>query len=312
MNYIEILQYFPPTIRMAIDKELKRTDINYHLLEEIRLRVGRPIILKFGAQEDILQVAPRTEEILETLQHICDHSIYSYQKQICSGYITVRGGHRVGISGSCVITDGKISNVNYISNLNFRIARQVLGCSHKVLKYIINPEENTIFNTLIASEPGAGKTTILRDTIRRISDGIEEIHFHGKNIGVVDERGEIAAMYRGIPQNDIGMRTDVMDNVEKDIGMKMLIRSMAPQIVVADEIGRKEDVKAIEYAVCSGVKGIFTAHGTSIEDLKRNPAISELMESKVLERIIFLNSERKGDIKKAYAFDKMNKEYILL
>lgn len=312
MNYMEILQYFPSSIRIGIDKELQKNEYNYRLLEEIRLRVKRPVILKFGTSETILPIVVKTEEILETLQHICDHSIYSYQKQICSGFITVKGGHRIGIAGSAVITDGKISNLNYISNLNFRIARQVLGCSHKILKYMINQEENTIYNTLIASEPGAGKTTILRDAIRRISDGIEEIHFPGKNVGVVDERGEIAAMYRGIPQNDVGLRTDVMDNVEKDIGMKMLIRSMAPQIIVADEIGSTEDVKAIEYAACSGVKGIFTAHGKKIEDLKQNPAIAELMKTGILERILFLNGEQKGEIKKAYAFDKMNKEYILL
>ena len=134
----------------------------------------------------------------------------------------------------------------------------------------------------------------------------------GKNIGVVDERGEIAAMYKGIPQNDIGIRTDIIENIKKSIGMKMLIRSMAPEIIVADEIGSKEDVQEINYAVCSGIKGIFTAHGNSLEDLKLNPAIAELIEKNIFERLIFLDKNNKGKVNKIYALDKINKEYKII
>lgn len=217
-----------------------------------------------------------------------------------------------GISGSAVITGENVSNINYISNLNFRIARQVLGCSNKLLRYILNQEEDSIYNTLIVSRPGAGKTTILRDALRRISDGIESINFKGKTVGVVDERGEIAAMYRGIPQNDLGIRTDVMDNIPKDIGMKMLIRSMSPQVISADEIGSAEDVKAINYAICCGIKGIFTAHGSSMEDIRLNPAISELINKHIFERIVFLSSSKKGEIQKAYMLNKMEKDYEIM
>lgn len=157
--------------------------------------------------------------------------------------------------------DGKVSNINYVSSLNFRISKQVLGCSNKIIKYVINEDENSIYTTLIVSPPGAGKTTLLRDLVRKLSNGIEQIGFTGKNIGVVDERGEIAAMYRGIPQNDVGIRTDILDNVSKALGLTMLIRSMSPQIIVADEIGNKDEVNPIMQAVCSGIKGVFTAHG---------------------------------------------------
>ena len=184
-----------------------------------------------------------SEDVIETLQNICENSIYSYQNQICNGFVTIRGGHRVGITGNVIMEDKKIINMNYISSLNFRIAKQIKGCSDKILKYILDLDNNTIYNTLIISEPGAGKTTILRDTIRKISSGIEQLNFKGITVGVVDERGEIAAMYKGIAQNDVGIKTDVLSNIPKSIGMKMLIRSMCPNVIVADEIGSKEDTR---------------------------------------------------------------------
>ena len=154
-----------------------------------------------------------------------------------------------------------------------------------------------------------GKTTILRDLIRKISNGIKEINFKGINIAVIDERGEIAALYKGIPQNDIGIRTDVLDNIPKDLGMKMLIRSMSPQVICADEIGKKEDIDAINYAVCSGVKGIFTAHGDSLENLYLNPSLKNLLNLNIMERIVFLN---KKEIFKVYKLNKKNLEYIVM
>lgn len=167
-----------------------------------------------------------------------------------TGYITIRGGHRIGVTGNIVIKDGQVTNISHIYSLNFRIARQVLNCSDSALNYMIDLMNNSVYNTIIISPPGRGKTTLLRDIIRKISSGISEYHFKGINVGVVDERGEIAAMYKGEPQNDVGPRTDILDNVPKAIGMRMLIRSMNPKVIVADEIGSKEDVDAINYAIC--------------------------------------------------------------
>ena len=223
------------------------------------------------------------------IQKICENSIYAYKEQISQGYITIKGGHRIGITGTCVIENQKISNIKYISSLNFRIAREVKGCSQKILKDIIDQEHNTIYNTLIVSPPGKGKTTILRDTIRNISNGIPKMNFRGKICGVVDERGEIAAMYKGIPQNDIGIRTDVIENVSKYNGMQILIRAMGPEVIACDEIGTKEDIEAIQYAINSGVKGIFTMHGSNMTSVKSNSEINKIIESKLIEKIIFLS-----------------------
>ena len=221
-NINEILRYFPRQIASLINSKITQENITYTMLEEIRVRSEKPIILKHASGEIIIDKGiVKQEEVLEILQYICNNSIYSYQAQICNGYITLIGGHRVGITGSIVMHEGKINNVNYISSLNFRIAKQIIGASAKILKYIINLEENTVYNTLIISPPGAGKTTILRDLIRRISSGIEQMKYKGLTVGIVDERGEIASMYKGVPQNDIGIRTDVIDNVKKSIGMKV-------------------------------------------------------------------------------------------
>lgn len=308
-----LFKYFPQAIAIMLEEYFKQNDQNLYIsLEEIRLRTNKPIILKFNGTEKVFDYIVQTEDVLETLRLICENSIYSYQNQICNGYITVKGGHRVGITGSIVMDSNKVINVNYISSLNFRIAKQIIGCSNKILKYVIDNENNTVFNTLIVSPPGAGKTTILRDLIRKVSSGIDTMQFNGLTVGLVDERGEVAAMYKGIPQNDVGIRTDILDNIPKAIGMKMLIRSMAPNVIVADEIGSYEDVETIHYAVCSGIKGIFTAHGGSLEDLSLNPALKSLINSHVFERIIFLSTKgQKGEIDKAYNLNKINSEYVL-
>lgn len=277
-------------------------------LEEIRIRIGLPIILKYSNKDIILDYKTTQKDLLDILEKICENSIYSYQNQICNGYITIIGGHRVGLTGSVVMQNGKIVNINNISSLNFRIARQVLGCSNELLKYIIDYKNNTIYNTLIVSPPGAGKTTILRDAIRQISNGIGD--FEGKTIGVVDERNEISAMYKGISQNDIGIRTDVLENISKSIGMKMLVRSMSPQIICADEIGSLEDVEAIKYIVCSGVKGIFTAHGANFQELQLNPELKQLLDSYTFKRLVFLDESNRGKLKEAY--ELQNNEYVLL
>lgn len=305
---LDILKFFPRGIANEINKEISKIE---ELVQEIRIRVGSQIIVKTNKKDDIIiNYFVTREDILEIMQVICNNSIYSYQNEIANGYITINGGHRVGITGDVVLENNKVINIKYISSLNFRIARQILDCSNNILKYVINLEENTIFHTLIVSPPGAGKTTILKDLVRKISDGIPEIGFKGIDVSLIDERGEISAMYNGIPQNKIGIRTDVLENVSKPIGIKMAIRSMAPKVIVADEIGNYNDIEAINYAVCSGVKGIFTAHSLSYETMKLNKELNNLINMKIIERIIFLDSKTKGKIKNVYLLAEDTKNYL--
>lgn len=282
-----VLEYLPLNIRKFI--------IEKENIEEIRLRSNKPLALKIGQEMRMIEHIVSQQEIMQSFERICENSVYSYRRQICDGYITIRGGNRVGIVGSAVVDNEKVININYISSLNFRIAKQRIGCSNKIIKDIIDFKNNNIYNTLIVSPPGCGKTTLLRDIVRNVSDGINTIGFKGKTVGVVDERGEIAAMYKGIPQNDIGVRTDVIDNMPKPEAMRMLVRSMSPDIIACDEIGSLEDVKAIDYAMYSGVKGIFTAHGKDIDEINKNSEISILLKKNVFERIILLNPRKRGD-----------------
>ena len=203
----------------------------------------------------------------------------------------------MGLVGSGIIEDEKIINLNYISSLNFRISRQIKDCSMPIIYEILDIENNSIFNTLIVSPPGVGKTTLLKDIIEKISDGIKG--FKGLRVAVIDERGEIAASYKGSAQNDLGIRTDILDNISKDIGMKMAIRSMAPKVIVADEIGSKEDSEAIRYAIRCGVKGIFTAHGSSIEEIAHNPELNCLIKEQVFDNVILLKRRTGKTIEKA-------------
>ena len=305
-----VLEYLPLTIRKVIEGQKKnRPQIALGAKkeptlncpwEEIRLRSNKPLALKIGQETQMLDYIVNQQEILQAFERVCENSVYSYRRQICDGYITIRGGNRVGIVGSAVIDNGQIININYISSLNFRIARQEIGCSNRIIEDIIDMKNNSIYNTLIVSPPGCGKTTLLRDIVRNISNGINVIGFKGKTVGVVDERGEIAAMYKGIPQNDIGVRTDVVDNMPKPEAMRMLVRSMAPDVIACDEIGSLDDVKAIDYAMCSGVKGIFTAHGKDVEEISKNSELSKLLNKHVFERIILLNPKKRGDAECLY------------
>lgn len=292
MNLDYILKCFPRHIRDVLNNNLSNENLD--ILEEIRVRNNLPLICKIGQTDKILNYKTITEDINYIFQKICENSIYTYQNQIANGYITIQGGNRVGIVGTAVLHEDKVTNFNYISGLNFRISRQVIGCSNSVMPSIINQSQNTIYNTLIVSMPGMGKTTLLRDIIRNISNGFEGL-INGLNVTVIDERGEISATYKGIMQNDLGIRTDVINDIPKHIGMRLAIRSMAPKVIAVDEIGSKQDSEAIKYGMCCGVKGIFTAHGANMEEIKKNPELKDLIDNKLIEKVLVINNSASNE-----------------
>ena len=286
----EIVYFFPNYIK---DNCLKENILDK--AEEIRIRVGQPICIRGHGFEKYCTYVINSEDILKILENFSNNSIYSVQNEINSGFITIKGGHRVGISGTCVFENNYIKNIKYISSLNIRVAREVKEASKEILSYILDDKKFT--NTLILSPPGCGKTTIIRDMIRKLSDGDDMCIPY--NVGLVDERSEIAAMYKGVPQNDVGKRTDVMNNCRKDIGMKMLIRSMGPQIIATDEIGGSKDEEAMFDAIYSGVKLLLTAHGEDLKDVSK-----EVINAKIFKNIVILQNKNKpGELSKIYLLE---------
>ena len=228
------------------------------------------------------------DALKETLDYMSSYSLYAFEEEIRQGFITIQGGHRIGIAGK-IITDGHgIRSMKFISFINVRLSHQVKGCAGTVLPYLY--DRDMIFHTLIVSPPRCGKTTLLRDIIRQVSNGSRE--HAGLTIGVIDERSEIGACYQGIPQNELGIRTDILDCCPKAQGMMMLIRSMAPEVVAVDEIGGENDLEALRYVMNCGCRILATVHGNSMEDIREKPGLSSFLQEKRFERYVVLGNRR--------------------
>ncbi|MEF9941505.1 MAG: stage III sporulation protein AA [Lachnospiraceae bacterium] len=277
----------------SIQRVLEQSNIEFEEVEELRLRSGKPLVLiqhgeehtNFGIKQKPYII--KGEEIRETMEYISHYSLYAYEHEMKRGYLTIEGGHRIGIAGKIIMEGDKIKNLQYISSINIRVAHEVLGCADSVFPLITYNKQ--IYHTLIISPPRCGKTTLLRDMVRQISDGNKWVK--GCTVGVVDERSEIGGCYMGVSQNELGMRTDVLDCCPKAEGMIMLIRSMAPQVIAVDEIGAFEDVHAIEYAIHCGCKMLASAHGMSMVDIRRKPFFDRMIKEQRFERYIVLDNQ---------------------
>ncbi|WCN38920.1 stage III sporulation protein AA [Aneurinibacillus uraniidurans] len=278
-------------------------------IEEIRLRVGRPIeygaggtlafIKQNGGRTSRIEEAAlfTAEEGMQILTRLSQHSLYTLEEEMRRGYVTIRGGHRVGLAGRVVLEQGKVKLIRDVTSFNIRVAREQKGVANAVLP-LLTPG-GRIRNTLIISPPQCGKTTLLRDLARQLSTGVGRIGPY--KVAVVDERSEIAGCVAGIPQKDIGPRTDVLDACPKAEGMMMMIRSMAPDVLITDEIGRPEDALALEEAIHAGITVLTSAHGKDVKDIMRRPVLSRLLQSGIFERYLVLSrTPRIGTIAGVY------------
>lgn len=284
-----ILSYLSEGIKEIINEIDEKS---FELIEEIRVRVNKPIIIKTKEKEKVFLYKPTPHEISKILELISNYSLYAFEEELKNGYITLTGGHRVGITGRAVLENGVVKTIKNINGFNIRISHEVKGCGNKVLPYIVNGE---VKHTIIISPPCCGKTTLLRDLARQISNGVDGI-VKGQAVSIVDERSEIAGCYMGIPQNDVGIRTDILDGCPKDYGMLLLLRSMAPKVIIVDEIGRHSDIHAIDSIINAGVKVICSVHGDSIDDILKKPVLSEFVNKNILERFVVLKKNFERDI----------------
>ncbi|MCK8826640.1 stage III sporulation protein AA [Natroniella acetigena] len=293
----DILPALAPQLRRIISKLADSKLVN---LVEIRLRVNKPLILELTEDElfidqdglirkDMRQAYQVSQsEIIDTLNLMTASSLYTIEEELKAGYLTLPGGHRVGLVGQVIREHNQIKRIKYISGLNIRLCQEIIGAADEVVRQIITGNDD-IYNTLIISPPRCGKTTLLRDLTRQLSNGISELNFKGLKVGVVDERSEIGGAYQGVAQNRLGRRTDLLDRAPKAEGMMLLIRSMSPDLIVTDEIGSKEDVKAIWEALNAGVRVITTIHGNDLAEVRSRLKLKELLREDVFRRIIILS-----------------------
>ncbi|MBU3142196.1 stage III sporulation protein AA [Clostridium sp. CF012] len=294
----DLFEILPKTIRSKLEQVNRIQE-----LEELRIKVNKPIFIHIGNKEEIWDYIATTEDIKYIMQRISNYSIYAFEDEIRQGYITIKGGHRVGLCGICVIENNSIKTIKDISSINIRACKEIIGCADKVMPYITL--NNSVHNTIIISPPKCGKTTLLRDISRIISQGDKNKNFNGKNVSIIDERSEIAGSFKGIPQMEVGIRTDVLDNCPKSQGIMMAIRSMSPDVIVCDEIGTQNDMESILMALNSGISLITTIHGFGIEDLYKRLVFKDIMENYVFSRGIVLSNKRGiGTIESIYDFTK--------
>ena len=251
-----IEEFLTPDIRKLI-----RDKAGFDEITEIRLRVNCPVIVNTYENELILrQMLVTGEQIRDIFNMVTGYSAYAHEESIKNGYISVEGGHRIGFGGEAVIENGAVTYLKNINFLNIRISHQIEGCGEELYEKLLCGDR--IYNTLIISPPGLGKTTLLRDLIRKYSDCLS-----GTSICVIDERNEISGSYMGVPSVDLGFRTDVISGCGKDKGIRMSIRSMSPKIIAVDEIGGEEDMEALKFAAKCGVGIIATIHGDRESDV---------------------------------------------
>lgn len=279
LNTREVLDILPNKIQEIL------LSYSLTLLQEIRIKIDKPVIIQIGEEEKILNYTTTIDDIKLIVKRISNYSIYAFEEEIKQGYITIKGGHRVGICGDCVLEGKNIKTIKNISSLNIRICREIIGCSDLVFPFLFN--NNYLLNTIIISPPKCGKTTMLRDIVRKLSDGYS--NFKAMRVCIIDERSEIGACYNGAPQLQVGIRTDILDNCPKSIGIMMAIRSMSPDVIVCDEIGTYADVESILTALNSGVSIITTIHGNNIDDLYNRVVFDEIIKNNVFKRAIIIN-----------------------
>ncbi|WP_235062622.1 stage III sporulation protein AA [Thalassobacillus devorans] len=293
----EIIGLFPEIMQPVLGKA-----VDWSSVQEIRIRVGQPVELVYHQRYEWLErLIPTEAEKNHILNQVSQFSLYRLEDELREGFITIEGGHRIGLAGKVNTTNGTVQAIRYISSFNIRVARESRGAARSLMERLIH--HGNYCNTLIIGAPQTGKTTLLRDITYHISTGWKGVE--AKKVAVIDERSELGASIHGVPQLDLGRRTDIMDACPKSEGMMMMIRSMSPEVLVVDEIGHQRDVDAIQEAINAGVTLYCTVHGTNLDELRKRPSIKQLLDQRVFKRFIILRKEFNRPASKAVILNEI-------
>jgi len=285
-----ILSYLSPNIAA----HLSNFELSFfEEMTELRIRLDKPILIyRMGAEHSVCDNTYRVShsDITETIERISQYSLYALEEELRMGYISLPGGHRVGVTGKVITENYSVKTIRPINGLNIRICRAVKGCADWVMPRILDVRGKNgqlPHNTMIISPPACGKTTLLRDIIRQLSDDYQ------LTVGVVDERSEIGGSYKGLAQNDLGIRTDLLDACPKAEGMMMLLRAMSPKVIAVDELGGKDDTLAVENVSNAGVRLLCTVHGYGLDDIRQKPNLRALLDKGIFGRFVILTEAGK-------------------
>lgn len=282
LRYEEAAAVLPVRLRKAA---LALSEMDKAAAEEIRLRAGRSMTVLLPEGERELDITVEAAE-LETLCDLAtEFSRYAAAETLREGFVSVRGGFRIGLCGTAVMKDGVNTNLKNLSSASIRVARACTGIADTLLPQLLR--EGQFQSTLILSPPGGGKTTLLRDMVRGLSDS-------GQRTALIDERGEVAVMYQGEPQMDVGTHTDVLDACPKAVGIPMVLRGMNPQIIAVDEITRLQDLQAMTLAAGCGVALLATIHAANTEELLQKPLYRQLLEERVFRLAVRIERTQEG------------------
>jgi stage III sporulation protein AA len=296
-----VCRYLPPDVAGALVALPGETQAK---VEEVRLRadgplgitgsMGEPFVTRAGlpTTDPAMALVVPAAAVRNTLERMSGFSLYTLEEELRQGFLTLPGGHRVGLVGHALVRGGRLHAMKWIAALDIRLATAARALARTGVLPRIVDGEGGVLSTLVVAPPRAGKTTLLRELVRLVSSGVPECGVSGQSVGVVDERSELGGASEGVATLDLGPRTDLIDACPKAEGVFLLVRAMAPRVVATDEIGRPEDALSLVEAATAGVRVLATAHARDVAELMRRPSLEPLWRAHVVERFVVLSRRR--------------------